>query len=235
MSKKNIVVVGGGTPNRFGNDFVKKAKEEGHNVIVISHKDHGYDDEDFLWIDFKKQYYNNFDIVIDKIRDRFEKIDIIFFNQNGRFYPSSEDELFSTPNYQPYIEGMNIHVIVPHEILIGLLPNLDDGSKVVFTSSTMAFELNRKNYTAGAGYAGLKGYVNHLMYSLAMHRPKKITFSSIMPHYDYLNPNTYKLQFGTTYNYILEHDDSNNGKIVSQMGNYSEPYAPIALFWGRPL
>lgn len=232
---KNIVVVGGGTPNKIGNDFVKRAKEEGHNVIVISHKDHGYDNEDFLWIDFKKQYYNNFDIVMDKIRDRFEKIDIIFFNQNGRFYPGIEDELFSPPNTQIYTEGLNLHVIVPHKIITSLLPNLYDGSKVVFTSSTMVFELNRKNYTEGAGYAGLKGYATHLMYSLAMNRPKKITFSSIFPHYTYDDPEKYKLQLWNVYNYVLEHDDSYNGKLVSQMGDPGRPYGPVAIFMGYPL
>ena len=40
----NIVVIGGGKPERFGNDFCNRARADGHDVYVISHKDYGTND-----------------------------------------------------------------------------------------------------------------------------------------------------------------------------------------------
>ena len=117
---KNIVVVGGGAPGKFGNDFVIKAKSEGHNVIVISHRDYGYNDENFMWVNFEGLYYTEYKVVMDKILQKFDKIDILFFNQNGTFYPAHVADIFNPVRIQTYLTGLNLHIVVPHKIIISL-------------------------------------------------------------------------------------------------------------------
>jgi nucleoside-diphosphate-sugar epimerase len=48
----NIVVIGGGKPGKFGNDFCNRARSEGHDVYVISHKDYGTNDPKHIVADF---------------------------------------------------------------------------------------------------------------------------------------------------------------------------------------
>ena len=49
---KNILVVGAGNPDKFGQHFVKKTREEGNRVIVFSHKNHNTSNVDDRHINY---------------------------------------------------------------------------------------------------------------------------------------------------------------------------------------
>jgi hypothetical protein len=50
----NIVVIGGGEPGKFGNDFCIRAKREGHNVFILSHQDYSTQDPQHYYTDFSE-------------------------------------------------------------------------------------------------------------------------------------------------------------------------------------
>lgn len=221
---KNILVVGAGTPNKFGQQFVKQAREEGNRVIVFSHKNHNTSNADDRYIN-----YNNTEHVKSKcveLTTELPVIDIILFNQIGSGYPDSATQLFNEPVIAEYNQTISVAVVIPHLIIASLYNNLNAGSKVVYMGTTMALEYEREHYTSGVGYPSGKSFAMHLMSAMARCRTKAVTFSSLCPYFLYDRPEVYKQAFEQTYNYILTHDDSNNGKLVHQFNGFENPYVP---------
>ena len=88
----NIVVVGGGTRGKFGNDFVVRARNEGHNVVIISHKSNNTNDQFQFITD-----YSSVEAVVETFTEatkNFDKIDIMIYNVNVGAYPSFGDNKF---------------------------------------------------------------------------------------------------------------------------------------------
>jgi len=223
----NIVVLGGGRPGKFGNDFVNKARQENHRVIVLSHRDYGTGNSDDRVIDYHN--LDNARQLLQQVAVDMPLIDIVLFNQNGGGYPDSVEDLFSEPNVQSYANTMQAHVIMPHFVIANLYANLQERSKVVFMSSTMAFEYDRKHYESGVGYPAGKSFVTHLMMSMARTRTKPVTFSAICPFFIYNDPALYGQAFTSLYNHILTHDDAMNGKIVSQLKGFENPPVGVTI------
>lgn len=223
----NIVILGGGKPEKFGSHFVKKAREEGHRVINISHRDHGTGN-----VDDRSINYNNIESVkqtLQTIMVDMPNIDIVLFNQNGEGYPFSAEDLFAEPNVDSYMRNIQSHVIVPHLFITTLNMCLNAGSKVIFMSSTMAFEYDRNHFLAGVGYPASKSFATHLMSSLARVRTKPVTFSAICPFFLYHDSVSYSHTFEQYYKHILNHDDSFNGKIVAQLKGFDKPPVEIKI------
>lgn len=228
---KNILVIGAGNPAKFGSQFVKKARNEGHRVIVFSHIDHKTNHPDDRYINYNDigQVKNS----CEAISTDLPIIDIILFNQNGSGYPSSTKELFSEPNIIEYNQTIARAVTIPHLIIAKLYNNLTTGSRVVYMGSTMALEYEREHYVSGVGYPSAKSFAMHLISSMARCRTKEVTFSSMCPYFLYDQPDEYKKVFEQTYNYILTHDDSVNGKLVHQFNGFENPYVPGKINYAK--
>ena len=228
---KNILVVGAGTPNKFGHQFVEKARAEGNRVIVFSHKNHNTGNTDDRYIN-----YSNINQIKDKcveLRNEVSVIDIILFNQVGSGYPDNITQLFNEPNLFEYHQTIDSAVAIPHLIIASLYNNLIVGSKVVYMGSTMALEYEREHYVSGVGYPSAKSFAMHLISAMARCRTKEVTFSSICPYFLYDQPEVYKHIFEQTYNYILTHDDSVNGKVVHQFNGFENPYVPGKINYAK--
>lgn len=228
---KNILVVGGGTPGKFGNQFVKKARDDGHRVVNFSHKDHNTGH-----IDDRHINYNDIRQVKNKCAElstEMPVIDIILFNQNGAGYPGTVEQLFKEPNLLEYNQTITRAVTVPHQIIASLYNNLIPGSRVVYMGSTMSFLYERENYTEHVGYPSAKSFAMHLISAMAKGRTKEITFSCMCPYFLYDKPDLYKNIFDQTYSYILTHDDSFNGKIVNQLNGFENPYVPGKVTYAK--
>jgi len=228
---KNILVVGAGAPNKFGHQFVKKAREEGNRVIVFSHKNHNTSN-----IDDRHINYNDANQVKSKcveLANELPVIDIILFNHVGAAYPDSGEQLFNEPNMAHYNQTIATAVGIPHLIIASLFNNLIAGSRVVYMGSTMALEYEREHYISGVGYPSAKSFAMHLMSSMARCRTKEVTFSSMCPYFLYDQPELYKQTFEQTYNYILTHDDSVNGKLVHQFNGFDNPYVPGKINYAK--
>ena len=223
----NIVVLGGGTPGKFGNDFVKKARANGHRVIVLSHRDHNTGNTDDRVIDYNNT--ENTKSIVQQITIDMPSIDLILFNQNGAGYPDTVDQLFSEPVVSRYSQTMTAHVILPHLIISVLYNNLTEGSKVVFMNSSMAFEYERNHFGAGVGYPAGKSFATHLMTSMARSRTKKVTFSAVCPFFIYNDPVLYGQALTNLYDHIINHDDKFNGKIVAQLKGFENPPSEISI------
>jgi hypothetical protein len=221
---KNILVVGAGIPGKFGNQFVTKARDDGNRVIVFSHKDHktNHIDDRYIKYDDTKQVKSK----CVELANELPVIDIILFNQNGSGYPSSTNQLFNEPNPVEYHHSIDRAVTIPHLIIASLYNNLINGSKVLYMGTAMALQYEREFYPEGVGYPGAKSYAMHLISTMARCRTKEITFSCMCPYFLYDKPDLYKQTFDQTYNYILTHDDSVNGKLMHQFNGVENPYVP---------
>ena len=228
---KNILVVGGGTPDKFGNQFVKKARDDGNRVINFSHKDYNTNHIDDRHINYSdpKQVKSR----CLELSGELSVIDIILFNQNGSGYPGLANQLFKEPNPAEYIQTINRAVTIPHQIIASLYDNLIVGSKVVYMGSTMSFQYERENYPEGVGYPSAKSFAMHLISTMARCRTKEITFSCMCPYFLYDKPDLYTHIFDQTYSYILTHDDSVNGKIVNQFNGFENPYVPGKVVYAK--
>ena len=209
----NIVVVGGGEPGKFGNDFCNLAKQEGHNVFILSHKEYKTADPRHTHADFRKK-----ESVIEefnKLTSSIDHIDIFIFNGWCNCYPSCAHYFTSHAeiDIQSWHENLDTTVVLPHLLSIEALKKMSIGSKIVFLTTKMALEFERTNYTEMAGYAGIKAAQTHLMIALAHHNDKGVIVSSISPHFPYEDRESYNRVFIKGYKYILSFDKSRNGCI----------------------
>lgn len=209
----NIVVIGGGKPGKFGNDFCNRARNEGHDVYVISHKDYGTNDPKHIVADFNDsvKFLDSF----KKLTEQLDNIDILLYNSNAHSYPGRPDELQSTGSVSDdkWVKALTFNVIIPHSISLEALKKMNKGSSIVFMTSGMSYDLSRKDWTANVGYAGFKGMQNHLMIGLAYHNDKGAIVTCISPHFPYDNAEKYSMVFGHAYNYITTLTEESNGKI----------------------
>jgi NAD(P)-dependent dehydrogenase (short-subunit alcohol dehydrogenase family) len=210
----NIVVIGGGQPGKFGNDFANQAKEEGHNVLILSHRDYGTNDPTHAWADFSERQS-----VVDQFRlltADLDRIDIFLYNTAYASYPSDPSLFKSTANVSTvgWISNLYVNVLLPHVLSVEALKKMGRGSKLVFMTTRMALQFNRTEYTDMAGYAGTKATQTHLMLALAYHNDRGAIATSISPHFPYDNKEEYRKTFEKTYEYILTFDQNAIVKII---------------------
>jgi hypothetical protein len=209
----NIVVIGGGSPGKFGNDFCNRARSEGHDVYVISHKDYGTNDPKQVVADFSNEI--NVTQTFLNLTQSIDQIDLFLYNSNYYHYPGRADELKSTANISKknWVDSLTMHVVIPHMLVIESLKKMTKGSKIVFMTTGMSFSLNRTSWTANVGYAGFKGIQNQLMLGLADHNDKEAIATCVAPHFPYDNVDEYKIVLNNVYEYIMNLSEINNRKI----------------------
>jgi len=211
----NIIVFGGGKVGKFGHDFCLKARQEGHKVIIFSHKLNGTNDPDQYVID-----YNDLNQVADvfKVCDNLAQIDLVFFNQVGGLYPCEAD-LFQEPNTSLYISSLNSIVTIPHLFISKFSNKFHSDTKIINMTTNIAFDYDKNPHIAGlVGYAGSKAWSTHLIQGYANHRDRKSTFFTISPSMNYEAEDykdKYPVWFNSLYNLIFSADDKFNGKIVT--------------------
>jgi len=208
--RKNILIFGGGTKNKIGNMFVLKARAAGHRVVNVSHKDHGFDNPDDIVMDYNS--FNDIKATANKLLEKLDHIDIVIFNQNPSAYPFSIEEIHGEPceiSYKNLFMGV---MVVPHMMLSKLSSIMNDGSKVVFMVSSMAWNYDIDFPTVG--YPGIKSMLTHFMKKLSRFRTKKITYTGLHPILIQDHPNFYEELFLPIYNFILTFEDEYNGRIV---------------------
>ena len=209
----NIVVFGGGQPGKFGNDFCNLARQQCHNVFILSHKDYGTNDPQHAYADC-----NNRQSVVDgfnRLTQSIDHIDIFLYNGRMDGYPGNPNDFKSTATVSTLGWNTNLYitVILAHVLSIEALKKMSTGSKLVFLTTGMAVKFDRTDYTEMAGYAGLKAAQTHLMIALSHHNDKGAIASSVSPHFPYENQEAYDIVFRKVYDYILEFDQTQNGKI----------------------
>jgi hypothetical protein len=211
----NIVVIGGGTPGKFGNDFCNRAKSEGHDVYIMSHIDHGTNDPKHIVANF-----NSPDIFLHyykKLIQNLDTIDILLYNSNGGGGIFDASQLQSIGRYEgvDWEIGLKTHVIIPHMIILESLKKMSKGSGIVFMTTDQSYNLSKTQNTSFVGYAGFKGIQNHLMIGLAYNNDKEAIATSVSTHFPYENKKEYDIMFDKIYNYITTLTDKSNGKIRS--------------------
>lgn len=209
----NICVVGGGgAKGRFGRDFCDRARQDGHNVYVLSHRPSTENNSQHTWV--------NFDVVADVVT-AFEQltadlahIDIFVYNSRPtQEFPGQPEHFVSGCQAVPALWHKTIdgHAVLPHMLSISALKKMTSNSKLVFLVSGLATNFDRDYYTHLVGYATGKAAQAFLMLAFANHNDRGAISTAVSPHFD--NPDTYKNVFDNTYRYILNMDHEQNGKI----------------------
>lgn len=205
----NIVVVGGGTAGRFGNDFVRKAAVD-HNVLVLSHKNHNIENGRFANFSSPANCVEKFRELVAKI----DTIDLLLYNSNMFAHPNKIEDYTSKAKISEklYHYGFNVHVVIPHLLCIEAL-NKMNGGRIVFMTTDCIYERTRIDYTDKVGYYGGKAYLHQLMLSLAHYNDKNVTVSSLSPYFPYNDKEKYKIQFQHAYDYAIGHVENINGTV----------------------
>ncbi len=204
----NIVVVGGGTFGRFGNDFVRQAKRQGHTVRVLSHRTTKDTDATINFL--------NLEDVITKftsITQDLDQIDIMLYNTTYKGYPN-ESVLFTSKGIikeKLYLHGLYVQVLVPHALAVETLKKATDATKIIFLTTDVIYDRERTQNLDHLGYYGGKAYQHQLMLALADCNDKGATVSSISPFFDYDNKQKYNETFAVVYEHIF--GNTQNGKV----------------------
>lgn len=204
----NIVVVGGGRPGQFGNDFVRKAKSQGHVVRVLSHRTENDTDATLTFL-------NSEDAVLkfNAITKDLDTIDIFLYNSSYKGYPNEQVSYTSKGIIKEklYVHGFYVQVVIPHTLSIEALKKMTDRSKIMFMTTDTIYDRERNIGLDKLGYYGGKAYQHQLMLALAEFNDKDVTVSSISPLFDYENKGNYLKQFNTVYEHIF--GSTKNGKV----------------------
>lgn len=211
----NIIVFGGGTVGKFGNDFCLRARREGHNVIIFSHKSNNTDDSQQYVINYAD--IESCETMFKQVLSGLEKIDLILFNQVGGTYPS-HDALYTVPSEKEYQYTLNTHVLIPHLFLVLANDRLSSSCKVINMTSNVGFEYDNIAVAGLVGYGSGKAFATHLIQGLARLRKNNVTYFSISPSCNYDSEEgkaKYPLWMNSLYDFILSATDEYNGEIVS--------------------
>jgi hypothetical protein len=118
----NIIVVGGGTTNRFGNDFVVRAKTEGHTVRVLSHRSSKDSNTTTNFLNLEETVSK-----FKSITEELPVIDILIYNSNYKGH-LDDKKLFTSQailKEKLYLYGFYVHAIVPHALSVESLKKND--------------------------------------------------------------------------------------------------------------
>lgn len=211
----NICVIGGGgEEGRFGRDFCDRARNDGHDVYVLSHRPSEENNSRHTWANFNS--VSSVVSAFERLTADLAHIDIFVYNSKPRqefpgqpdHYVSNCQEEFVLPQWHKTING---YAVLPHLLSIAALKKMSERSKLVFLVSGLATNFDRDYFTHCVGYATGKAAQAFLMLALAHHNDRGAIATAVSPHFD--DPYTYKNVFDNSYRYILDIDYQQNGKI----------------------
>lgn len=212
----NICVIGGGGPKgRFGRDFCDRARLEGHNVYVLSHRHYFPRRPRHMHADFSTP--NDVVKQFEQLTADIDHIDIFVYNSTPTTpttpnYPA-EFRSNSIVNPSEWHNTINIHAIVPHMLSVCALKKMSSASKIVFLVTGLSMNHDRDFYTELVGYATGKSAQIFLMLALANHNDRGAVATAISPHFDREDTKFYEWTVDQAYKYITKIDTAQNGKI----------------------
>ena len=212
---KNIVVIGGATPNKFGNEFVCQAREAGHRVKVLTWRQLPQPMADTAWADFNdiKALTSAFRNLVSDL----DHIDILLYNANGDSYPD-DARLFTTNcggiDPASYHRALAVQVMAPHALSLAALPRMDSTSALIFMTSNLGLDHERTDHTQLCGYAGGKSWQTYLMTAFAYHNDRGVISTAISPFLDYNDDARRLANVARIVDFAVNIDRSSNGRIV---------------------
>ena len=215
---KNIVVIGGATPGKFGNEFVKRTRQLGNLVRVLTW--YKTDQADTAWADFSN--HEKAVVAFQNLTQDLDHIDLLLYNAHAFDYPDDPSHFVSTRkniDIDAYVHNLRIQVMIPHAIALAALAKMDNQSSIVFMTTGLALDHARTEYTQFAGYAGAKSWAVHLMLALAHHNDRHANSVAISPFLNYDDPTALSNTVDSIVHCVLNLNESHNGQIIEQYGN----------------
>ena len=169
--KKNIIITGGNSGS--GLSISKAFLDLGSNVIRIDKEfDTKIGSSDFI---FNLEKYERINILIDKIKKKFKKVDVLV-NNAGITLPSDN----SWKNYQIYHKTLAVNLHAPFYIISKIINIMGNNSSIIQITS-LGSKLGFKN---NPSYQISKAALAQLTRCAAVDfKSKKIRFNNICPGY----------------------------------------------------
>lgn len=207
----NICVFGGGgVPGKFGYDFCVRTQQDGHHVVVISHKLHPNAHINHYTADF-----SNVENVVGCFENQCKQtpFDLILYNSTCQSYPDNNYCLTDRRSfdYKSWQTTIQIHAVIPHAVALCAQQYVQPTAAMVFFTTGLALHAYRDKHTSMVGYAGGKALQHHLMIGLAGTLPRRMIYTSVSPHFD---PKTYSSVFSKIYNHLTHITPEWNGKYL---------------------
>ena len=130
----NVVIIGGGTPGKFGNHLALRMRDDGHNVYIVSHRNYHTEHPHDISANFEttQGVVDAFNTVTKDVGI----IDMILFNSNAGSYPCDEASFTSTSvvDLKSWEENIRLACHIPHVLGVEALKRMNENSKIIFTT-----------------------------------------------------------------------------------------------------
>ncbi len=215
----NIVIIGGGRPQHFGNDLALRAEQQGHDVRILSHKDYGVNNPKHLYADMDRSNQPAID-TFQRLTADLTHIDLFLYNTVSGAGPWNEQDFTTQSRRIPerdWLYNLRINVILPYELTLLALAKMNNQSKIVYMTTGRSYNMQDDNPPFIASYYGAKAWANHVMKSFAHYNDRGASAVSVTSHFDYSNPEAYKPVFDRAYDYIVNSQDhhKSNGRVIT--------------------
>ena len=216
----NIVVIGGGRPQHFGNDLVLRARSEGHDVRVLSHKNYMTDHPHDQHADFD---HSNEPVIeqFHTLTQDLTHIDLLLYNTVSGSGPWNPEDFTTTSRRfteKEWLYNLRINVILPYELTVEALKKMNQASKIVYMTTGRSINPEDTSPPYIASYYGGKAWANHVMKSFSHYNDRGAACVSVTSHFDYMNPEAYKPVFDRAYDYIVNNNKNpklDTGRVVT--------------------
>jgi short-subunit dehydrogenase len=215
----NIVIIGGGTPNHWGNDLAIKAEEQGHDVRILSHKPYSLNNPKHLYADFD---HSNEPVIktFNQLTQDLTLIDLLLYNTvsgAGPWNPQDFTSQSRTFTEKEWLYNLRINVILPYELTVQALKKMNEASKIVYMTTGRSINPEDTSPPYIASYYGGKAWANHVMKSFSHYNDRSATALSVTSHFDYNNKEAYQQTFERAYDFVLrgiKHKE-HNGRVIT--------------------
>ena len=214
----NIVVIGGS--KKFGKDISDKFRSDGHNVFVISKQ--VYPET----VNHKQADITDAINTVTKFNElisTIDHIDLLLWNATGFDGPGSTEDFIQSAEFNLYgmkkswERTMNAGALTPHFVAVSALKKMDDTSRIVFITSSLAKGFERTEHTFRLSYAGGKAMIMHLAVALAHNNDKNALVYTIEPWLPYGKPEhalVYNSIVNNIYSQLCSFNRDHNGKVL---------------------
>lgn len=215
----NIIIAGGGTPNRLGNMFGIHAQEQNHNVISLSHEQHPENILETIVCDFHDHL--NVGAAFQEAVNRLGTVDLLLYCTRSDAHYHSDISQYSLDSenldVKQYRDALTTNVIIPHKIML-IAHKLNLPMHIVFftthlTLPTSSYKLvgDAKQHTT---YIGCKSWQVQLMRGITG-LDTSVTASAFAVHFDWGVDNQHKIDH--LYDILANHRNKVSGKVISML------------------
>lgn len=203
----NIVIFGGGDPNKLGNQLGRRAQMQGHRVVSISHCNYHNNDLEIIVAD------NNVCSSLQQAVDKLGSVDMVLYCTKNHVNSPLTAESFDTGivPLEEYNKTLFTDVIAPHQ-LMSLAHQRRWSTHFVYFTTNLAVSFLPEQNQHHSTYIGGKAWQLHLMRAVSSIQ-STVTATAFSIHFDWNGSDADQEKLEYLYNLVMSY--RKNGAIVS--------------------